>query len=140
MGQYKQLKVTIFDDHIDSKSIESKYGVTFTTMTNTSISKSNNGDYEMIFYISDFNKIEMDELARYILQFIIDTTRPGEKVLFQLMNEMAGCDHVTKELEIYYKQFESLRVNMGRLADKIIFPGTWFNLQLSDGSTCRVLY
>lgn len=93
----KELKIVIFDDEVDCgelddkmKSTPCKYGVKFTDAKSTHISKIDDG-YAVIFRISDFNNMdEIYDVGEYIMQFIIDTSKPDESFIYNFKYEISN--------------------------------------------------
>ena len=63
------------------KSLPCKYDVEFTNLNQSNISRTPGlHDYRMMFHVRDFIITDSFELARYIMQFIIETSKDRKHV------------------------------------------------------------
>jgi hypothetical protein len=120
----KDLKIFILDDNVTSSNYRYNFGSDLSSSLERSIKKNGLG-YILLYKISEFNKVDMNELAMDVLQFIVDTTHPGEKIIFNFKNEIIDLDPSSENYHKLCDQLTELVLSFKKLSHKIVIPYGW---------------
>ena len=120
----KDFKIFILDDNVTSNDFRSEFGVDLSSTKERSMAKNGLG-YLMLFHISEFNKIDMGELSKDILQFIFDTTYSNENVVFNFKNEIIDLDPTDEKSHKLCDQLTELILSFNKLSRKITIQYGW---------------
>lgn len=117
-----ELNIIIFDDEMDcekltanGKSLPCKYDVKFTDLNQYNISRTPGmHDYRMMFKVNDFIIMDSFELARYIMQFIIDTSKDRKHICLKYTDQTVNLVNNRYDAQKLFEQQYLLQQNLQR--------------------------